>query len=66
MCVCTVYKIYRILCVCHGVLYKQLSSWMLHGLLLDKKGEFFIERIQYSLPEEVTFVDVRTQVCTQV
>ena len=47
---------YRILCVCHGVLYKQLSAWMLHGLLLDKKGEFFIERIQHSLPEEVTFI----------
>ena len=33
----------RILQVCHGVLYKQLSAWMLHGLLLDVKGEFFIE-----------------------
>lgn len=32
----------KILCVCHGVLYKQLSAWMLHGLLLDEKGEFFI------------------------
>ncbi len=29
--------------MCHGVLYKQLSAWMLHGLLLDVKGEFFVE-----------------------
>ena len=33
----------RILAICHGVLYKQLSAWMLHGLLLDEEGEFFIE-----------------------
>ena len=37
---------FRILRVCHGVLYKQLSAWMLHGLLLDVKGEFFIEMRQ--------------------
>lgn len=36
----------RILVTCHGVLYKQLSAWMLHGLLLDEEGEFFIEAIK--------------------
>ena len=28
--------------VCHGVLYKQLSAWMLHGMLVDDREEFFI------------------------
>jgi len=36
----------RMLCVCHGVLYKQLSAWMLHGLLQEDSDEFFIARRQ--------------------
>ena len=35
----------RVLAMCHSVLYKQLSAWMLHGLLLDEQGEFFIEAV---------------------
>ena len=52
-------KFIRILCVCHGVLYKQLSAWMLHGLLQDDREEFFIElhqreeKVSCSLLEDV-------------
>ncbi|XP_066274429.1 gamma-tubulin complex component 4-like [Branchiostoma lanceolatum] len=33
-----------ILYYCHGVLYKQLSAWLIHGLLLDIYNEFFIHQ----------------------
>lgn len=39
----------QIMQVCHGLLYKQLAAWMLHGLLLDHYGEFFIHRQMKSL-----------------
>uniref|UniRef100_A0A8C7K4I8 Gamma-tubulin complex component n=1 Tax=Oncorhynchus kisutch TaxID=8019 RepID=A0A8C7K4I8_ONCKI len=34
----------RILAVCHGVMYKQLAAWMLHGLLLDQSEEFYVKQ----------------------
>lgn len=55
-CVCGIpdvrYALERILFACHGVMYHQLSAWLLHGILIDKHGEFFIK--------EVTFADDQT------
>lgn len=34
----------RLLWHCRQVLFKQLESWLVHGLLLDRAGEFFIRR----------------------
>ncbi|XP_061164050.1 gamma-tubulin complex component 4-like isoform X1 [Saccostrea echinata] len=33
----------RILYVCHGLLYKQLCSWLLYGCLNDPYQEFFVQ-----------------------
>ena len=44
----------RILAACHCVLYKQLSAWMLHGLLNDEQREFFIERAEPAAAAEPT------------
>ncbi|EDO37244.1 predicted protein [Nematostella vectensis] len=35
----------RILFMCHGVLYQQLSAWLLHGLLIDRHDEFLISKV---------------------
>lgn len=34
----------RLLWHCRQVLFKQLESWLVHGLLLDRGGEFFVQR----------------------
>ena len=34
----------RLLWHCRQVLFKQLESWLVHGLLLDSGGEFFVQR----------------------
>ena len=47
----------KILWVCHGVLYKQLSAFMVHGVLLDQGSEFFIERGQSSQEEPAKVQD---------
>ena len=45
---------FRLLHLCHGVLYKQLASWMLHGMLLDTYGEFFVQRRQVKTSQPTT------------
>jgi gamma-tubulin complex component 4 len=35
----------RLLWHCNQVLFKQLDSWLVHGLLLDPGDEFFIKRV---------------------
>jgi len=35
----------RILYVCHGLLFKQLAAWMLHGITSDPYNEFFIRQV---------------------
>ncbi|GFR74511.1 gamma-tubulin complex component [Elysia marginata] len=39
----------RILYFCHGLMYKQLSAWMLHGITSDPYGEFFIQTAKHGL-----------------
>lgn len=34
----------RLLWHCRQVLFKQLESWLVHGLLLDRADEFFVRR----------------------
>ena len=41
---------YRIQHICHKALYKQLTAWMLHGLLLDDYSELFIHKVDKQLP----------------
>lgn len=33
----------RLLWHCHRIMFKQLEAWLVHGMLLDPAGEFFIQ-----------------------
>lgn len=37
---------FRILFRLHKVMYKQLSSWLLHGTLMDPYTEFYIHKVK--------------------
>lgn len=47
----------RILFVCHGVMYQQLSAWVLHGILIDKHNEFFIKEITSADKQTANWTD---------
>ncbi|XP_041457139.1 gamma-tubulin complex component 4-like [Lytechinus variegatus] len=34
----------KILFACHCVMYRQVTAWLLHGMLLDRHAEFFIHQ----------------------
>ncbi|XP_071512023.1 gamma-tubulin complex component 4-like [Diadema antillarum] len=34
----------KILFTCHRVMYRQVTAWLLHGMLLDRHQEFFIHK----------------------
>ena len=52
-----VFLLFRILFVCHGVMYQQLSAWVLHGLHIDKHNEFFIKEVTSADDQTVNKTD---------
>ena len=38
--------------MCHCVMYRQVSTWLLHGILLDRHSEFFIHQTTGQVSEE--------------
>lgn len=48
----------KILQKLHIVLYNQLAAWLLHGLLIDRHGEFFIAKQDRKPSNESTFINI--------
>ncbi len=46
----------RLLFHCHRVLFNQISSWVVNGTISDPYDEFFIEKIDTSVPIRPAFV----------
>jgi len=42
---------------CHSVFYKQLSAWLLHGMLQDKYAEFFIQPAASKTPSSASSIE---------
>ena len=40
--------------MCHCVMYQQLSTWVLHGILIDKHSEFFIKEVTCTSADDQT------------
>ena len=38
-------------------MYQQLSAWVLHGILIDKHGEFFIKEVTSAYEQTVNKTD---------
>ena len=38
--------------MCHCVMYRQVSTWLLHGILLDRHSEFFIHKTTGDVSDE--------------
>jgi gamma-tubulin complex component 4 len=39
-------------------MYKQLAAWLLHGLLLDRQKEFFVQKVDSTAASDVAPVAV--------
>lgn len=53
----------RILFVCHGVMYQQISAWVLHGILIDKGNEFFIQEVTSADEQAANSTDESAGAC---
>ncbi|XP_071965450.1 gamma-tubulin complex component 4-like isoform X2 [Antedon mediterranea] len=45
--------------ICHCVMYKQLTAWLLHGMLLDKYDELYIHQVPRVIEEESAVAEAK-------
>ncbi|KAG1650606.1 Gamma-tubulin complex component 4 [Nymphon striatum] len=51
----------KILAICHGVLYKQLTAWLLYGMLIDDYHEFFIHKISNDVTDGTLISELKLE-----